>query len=195
MPGTFSPPPRVSDPDMHHGTCVTHVPWYMPGSLTSDFLWRRWRGKRSRHYRHTRNPQFCVSGKRPITHCIYWLWPSQVIYHFITHLISIFNVSFSDICFIQIIQNITDSLRLRTDINVRANLMSCCLMASIKIAYDLRGYHSGRIFVSHTRKAFNDGVSCIAVCPWSNPWVVISQLETVSANRDISIDKELIPHV
>ena len=26
MPGTFSPPPRVGDPDMHHGTCVTHVP-------------------------------------------------------------------------------------------------------------------------------------------------------------------------
>ena len=26
MPGTFSPPPRVSYPDMHHGTCVTHVP-------------------------------------------------------------------------------------------------------------------------------------------------------------------------
>ena len=26
MLGTFSPPPRVSDPDMHHGTCVTHVP-------------------------------------------------------------------------------------------------------------------------------------------------------------------------
>ena len=22
MPGTFSPPPRVSDPDLHHGTCV-----------------------------------------------------------------------------------------------------------------------------------------------------------------------------
>ena len=21
MPGTFSPPPQVSDPDMHHGTC------------------------------------------------------------------------------------------------------------------------------------------------------------------------------
>ena len=44
MPGTFSPPPRVSDPDMHHGTCVTHVPWCMPGSLTSGFIWsRRWR--------------------------------------------------------------------------------------------------------------------------------------------------------
>ena len=32
----FSPPPRVSDSDMHHGTCVTHVPWCMPGSLTSS---------------------------------------------------------------------------------------------------------------------------------------------------------------
>ena len=66
MPGTFTPPPRVSDPDMHHGTCVTHVPWYMPGSLTSGFLWSRWRGKRSRHYRRMPNPQFYVSGKRPI---------------------------------------------------------------------------------------------------------------------------------
>ena len=28
LPGTFSPAPRVSDPDMHHGTC----------SLTSDFF-------------------------------------------------------------------------------------------------------------------------------------------------------------
>ena len=45
MPGTFSPPPRVSDPDMHHGTCVTHVPWCMPGSLTIGFLWRWPRGK------------------------------------------------------------------------------------------------------------------------------------------------------
>ena len=26
MPGTFSPSPQVNDPDMHHGTCVTHVP-------------------------------------------------------------------------------------------------------------------------------------------------------------------------
>ena len=24
----------VNDPDMHHGTCVTHVPWCMSGSLT-----------------------------------------------------------------------------------------------------------------------------------------------------------------
>ena len=26
MLGTFSPTPRVGDPDMHHGTCVMHVP-------------------------------------------------------------------------------------------------------------------------------------------------------------------------
>ena len=59
MPGTFPPPPRVSDPEMHHGTCVTHVPWCMLGSLTSGFLW-------SRHSRRLRNTQFYVSGKRPI---------------------------------------------------------------------------------------------------------------------------------
>ena len=40
MPGTFSPAarpqrkPLVSDPGMHHGTCVTHVLWCMSGSLT-----------------------------------------------------------------------------------------------------------------------------------------------------------------
>ena len=66
MPGTFSPPPWVSDSDMHHDTFVTHVPWCMPGSLTNCFLWSRWPGKRSRHSRRMHNPQFCVSGKRPI---------------------------------------------------------------------------------------------------------------------------------
>ena len=32
MLGTVSPRPRISDRDMHHSTCVTHVPWCMPGS-------------------------------------------------------------------------------------------------------------------------------------------------------------------
>ena len=45
MPGTFSPRPPVSDPDMHHSTCMTHVPWCMLGSLTNGFLWSRSRGK------------------------------------------------------------------------------------------------------------------------------------------------------
>ena len=66
MPGTFSLPPRVSDLDMHHGTCVTHVPWCMPGSLTSGFHWIRWRGKRSRHSWRVHNPWFYISGTRPI---------------------------------------------------------------------------------------------------------------------------------
>ena len=63
MPGMFSPSPQVRDPDMHHGTCVTHVPWCMSGSLTCGFLWNR---RRSRHSRRMRNLQFYVSGKRPI---------------------------------------------------------------------------------------------------------------------------------
>ena len=69
MPGTFYPSSRVSDPDMHHGTCVMHVPWCMPGSLTSGLLGSRWRGKRSRHSRRMRKPQFYVSGKKPLAEC------------------------------------------------------------------------------------------------------------------------------
>ena len=71
MPGTFSPPPRLSDSAMHPDTCVTHVPWCMPGALTSGFLWSRWRGKRSWHSRRMRNAQSYVSGKRPVVykHC------------------------------------------------------------------------------------------------------------------------------
>ena len=65
-PGTFSPPLRVRDPGMHRGTRC------MPGSLTSGFLWSQWRGKHSRHSRCMRNPQFYVSGKRPMLwyHCV-----------------------------------------------------------------------------------------------------------------------------
>ena len=74
MPGTFSPPLRISDSDMHYGTCVTHVSWCMTGSLTSVSFFSRWRGKRSRHSRRMRNPQFYVSGKRPMGE---WLHPIQ----------------------------------------------------------------------------------------------------------------------
>ena len=66
MPGKFSPPARVSDADIHYGTCATHMPWCMPGSLTSRFLLNRWRGKLSRRSQRLRNLQFYVSGKRPI---------------------------------------------------------------------------------------------------------------------------------
>ena len=73
----FFRPSMVSDLDMHHGTCVAHVPWCMPGSSTSGFLWSRWRGKRSRHSRRKRNPQFDVSGyKRPmvVTDVLVRIW-------------------------------------------------------------------------------------------------------------------------
>ena len=49
----------VSDPSMHH------VPWCMSGSLA------RGGGENSRHSRRMRNPQFCVSGKRPME-CTAW---------------------------------------------------------------------------------------------------------------------------
>ena len=78
MPGTFSPSPQESDPDMHHGTCVTHVPWCMPGSLYSSFLWNRRRGKRFQHSPRMRNPYFYVSGKRPIART---LWRDMGVFH------------------------------------------------------------------------------------------------------------------
>ena len=34
FPARLGRKPLVSDPGMHHGTCVTHVPWCMSGSLT-----------------------------------------------------------------------------------------------------------------------------------------------------------------
>ena len=66
MPGAISPPPTskqtvISDPGMHHGTCVTHLPWCLSGSLIA-----RWRGKGSRHSRRTHSTEFCVSSKRPV---------------------------------------------------------------------------------------------------------------------------------
>ena len=70
MAETLSPPPQFSEPDMHHGTCFTHVPWCMSGSLTCGCLKSRWQGKRSRHSQHMCNPQFYVSGKRPMKECL-----------------------------------------------------------------------------------------------------------------------------
>ena len=61
--------PLVSNPDMHHGTCVTrtsrhgrHARVEMHVGVANP----RCRGKRSRRSRRMRNPQFYVSGKRPM---------------------------------------------------------------------------------------------------------------------------------
>ena len=48
---------------------VVHDGWQ-----TDGFLWSRWRGKRSRHSRRMRNPQFYVSGKRPMDWTKNYLW-------------------------------------------------------------------------------------------------------------------------
>ena len=68
----FSPPSLVSGSDMHHSMCVTHMPWCIPESLTSGFLWSRWRGKHSRHSRRMRNPQLYVSGNSPMVYIAQW---------------------------------------------------------------------------------------------------------------------------
>ena len=73
MPGTFPLPPWLGDPVMHQCTYVTHGPWCMQQSLTSGFLWSRWREKRSRYSRRMHNPQFYVSGRRPMTRGMMWL--------------------------------------------------------------------------------------------------------------------------
>ena len=57
-----------SDPDMHHGTCVTARAVMHVGIANP-----RWWGKRSRHSRRMRNQQFYVSGKRPMM-CSVLLW-------------------------------------------------------------------------------------------------------------------------
>ena len=66
MPATFSPPSTSKENDskrsrhafrhMRHARAVMHV------GITNP----RWRGKRSRHSRRMRNPQFYVSDKRPM---------------------------------------------------------------------------------------------------------------------------------
>ena len=68
--------PRVSDPGMHHGTCVTHVPWCMSGLLTCDggenvpgipgacapAIWRIWQEAHVRKMGTGRNCWWYVTG-------------------------------------------------------------------------------------------------------------------------------------
>ena len=52
--------PLISNPHMHHGTCITHVPWCMLGSLTALA------GKTFLAFQRVHDPEFYVSGKRPM---------------------------------------------------------------------------------------------------------------------------------
>ena len=66
LPGTFSPPPASMENaslwSRHASRHVRHARAVMHAGIS--ILWGR--GKRSRHSRRMRNPQFYVSGKRPI---------------------------------------------------------------------------------------------------------------------------------
>ena len=81
-----------SHPDMHRGTCVMHVPWCMPRSLTSGFFWRRSRGKCPRYSRRMCNPLFYVPGQRTMVlqHYPYSCWmyfrKHQTVYAFFSFL-------------------------------------------------------------------------------------------------------------
>ena len=61
----FKRKPLVSDPGMHHGTCVTHVPWCMSGSLACGDR------KTFPAFPAHAHPQFCVSGKSPMDKLLY----------------------------------------------------------------------------------------------------------------------------
>ena len=57
--------PLVSDPDMHHGTCVMHVPWCTCRDACRDRL-PSVAGKTFPAFPAHAHQQFYVSGKRPI---------------------------------------------------------------------------------------------------------------------------------
>ena len=65
MPGTLSLPMQVSEPDMHHGT---GVPLCMLGSVTSNFLWSRWQGKRSGIHGASSTRNFTCLARGPLCH-------------------------------------------------------------------------------------------------------------------------------
>ena len=74
MPGTFSPQPTskeiASYRSRHASRHVRDARAVMHVGINNQ----RWWGKRSRHSRRMRNPQFCVSGKRQISHqYVKWL--------------------------------------------------------------------------------------------------------------------------
>ena len=53
--------------------CITAREWRTCRDACRD---QRWWGKRSRHLRRMRNPQYCVSGKRPMCCCYSRKWLS-----------------------------------------------------------------------------------------------------------------------
>ena len=68
MPGTFPPPPRINYPGMHHGKCGHARAVMLAGIANLRFPLKAVAGKTfpAFHSRRRLNPQFYVSGKRPM---------------------------------------------------------------------------------------------------------------------------------
>ena len=71
MPGTFLPPPITTETacsrSRHAKRHVRHARAMMHVGIANP----RWRGKRSRHSQRMPNPQFYVTGERPIEASLY----------------------------------------------------------------------------------------------------------------------------
>ena len=83
MAGTFFPLPLVSDPGMHHDTCMTHVPWCMPGSLTGSFPLKSVAGKTFKAFQVHAQPAILRIWQEAhvlILHARHWCEGSQNIY-------------------------------------------------------------------------------------------------------------------
>ena len=80
MPGTFSPSPTSKETASlrfrHASRHVRHACAVMHAGIANP----QWRGKRSRRSRHMRNPQFYVSGKRPMNEWQHYMTSERVIY-------------------------------------------------------------------------------------------------------------------
>ena len=66
MPGTFSAPPTSKDTAMYRSRHASRHVRDARALMHVGIANPRWCGKRSRQCRHMRNPQFYVSGKRPM---------------------------------------------------------------------------------------------------------------------------------
>ena len=67
MPGSFSPPPTSKDTASWRSQHASRHVRYARAVMHVGIANPRWRGKRSRHSWRMHNPQFYVSGKRPMT--------------------------------------------------------------------------------------------------------------------------------
>ena len=94
--------PLVSDPGMHHGTCLTHVPWCMPGSLTcgdgenvpgipgacASAILRIWQ---EAHDQHIQTPSTLISLNHKLSIMSSWL---HYIIHFLGQTLLLSNIFF-----------------------------------------------------------------------------------------------------